>query len=148
MEKNKVLYEIKTLEKLIARYLLNINDCCFEVQGSPPTPTQMQIIDYILNHPNEDIHQRDLENVLNLRRATVSGVLQTMEKNLLIERVHFAGDARAKKIILNENAKKMFLECEEQISRLGALVTYGINDSDLKTFCSVINKMKENITKA
>ena len=66
-----------------------------------PTPTQMQIIEYILNHTSEDIYQRDLEDILNLRRATVSGVLHTMEKNNLIRRVTDNEDTRSKKILVS-----------------------------------------------
>ena len=38
------------------------------------------IIEYILDTDNKEVNQNELENVLKLRRATVSGVLQTMEK--------------------------------------------------------------------
>ena len=41
----------------------------------------MRIIAYIFNK-NGSIYQRDLERDLNLRRATLSGILNTMEKNM------------------------------------------------------------------
>lgn len=72
------------------------------------TPTQMQIIEYILEHDGSCVYQKDLENVLKLRRATVSGVLQTMEKNDFIERVIDKNDTRVKKIILNKKTSKIF----------------------------------------
>ena len=81
---NKVLYQLKSLEKIIIRNLLkdeedHVLNCNNDLASL--TPTQMQIVEYILNHNNEEIYQKDLENVLNLRRATVSGVLKTMKKN-------------------------------------------------------------------
>ncbi len=82
MKEYKLLYQIKALEQLVARLFIysDMSDSLFHI-----TPTQMQIIKYILKHPKENTHQKDLENILSLRRTTVSGVLKTMEKNNLIE---------------------------------------------------------------
>ena len=151
MKQSKVLYQIKTLEKMIARVFL-------KNQMIPPkvvikdiskttTPTQMQIIGYILDHIDEDIYQKDLENVLNLRRATVSGVLQTMEKNKLIERITYSGDSRKKKIILNEEAKKIFLENQKIMNKMEKIITQDIPKEELDIFSNVIEKMKKNIEK-
>ena len=90
---------------MIARYFLKQ----IEIEKlSKPTPTQMQIMDYFLDNNKKEIFQKDLEDILHLRRATVSGVLQTMEKNKLIQRVTDEEDTRIKKIILNKKAKKIF----------------------------------------
>ena len=141
MKEVRVLYQIKSLEKLILR--------CFssdsEMNKIPPTPTQMQIIEYILNNNKKDVYQKDLEEILNLRRATVSGVLQTMEKNELLKRVTNSSDARAKKIVLNDKTKKIFLKNKKKIEELEKLVTQNIKCEDLETFSKVINIMKENI---
>lgn len=107
----------------------------------------MQIINYILEHMKENIYQRDLENILNLRRATVSGVLQTMEKNKLIKRITDDNDTRAKKIILCENAKEIFLKSEKKFVELEETIVEGISNEELEVFLDVIKKMKENMKK-
>lgn len=147
MKNNKVLFQIKTLEKMIVRTLFNDKCIPEEKPKSIPTPTQMQIIEYILEHRNEDIYQKDLEEVLKLRRATVSGVLQTMEKNNLIVRIINSDDSRTKKIILNENAKKIFLENEKKLENLERIIISDIAKADLDIFSNVIEKMKKNISK-
>ena len=148
MEKCEVLYQIKTLEKLIFRELLKEN-AMFENGGEfkPPTPTQMQIIEYILEHFDEDVYQRDLENILKLRRATVSGVLMTMEKNKLIERVIDHKDTRSKKIILNTKAKEIFLKNVKKMKEIENTITNGVSEEELDVFFKVISKMKQNIEK-
>lgn len=142
MKEDKLLYQVKTLGALIGR-LFVCND--FSNKVIPPTPTQMQIIEYILRHPNENVYQKDLENILNLRRATVSGVLQTMEKNHLIERVIDTEDSRVKKIILNEHAKKMFESHEKKIEEIESIVIKGLNEEELLQFLRVIKKMQDNL---
>ena len=112
MKSHETLYKIRSLEKMIIRLFIDEKEfipeqCNLKKQKIFPTPTQMQIIAYILKHKNEDIYQRDLENVLKLRRATVSGVLKTMEKNGFITRITDKEDTRIKKIILNKNAEEI-----------------------------------------
>lgn len=144
MKKYRVLYDIKSLETLIVRTFINdVVPQCEKVKNFP-TPTQMQIIEYIVD-AKTDVYQKDLENVLNLRRATVSGVLQTMEKNCLIERVSSENDARVKKIILNPKTKALFLERKNQLEGLETLITKNIPGSSLEVFSNVLDMMKKNI---
>lgn len=74
MKSHETLYKIRSLEKMIIRLFIDEKEfipeqCNLKKQKIFPTPTQMQIIAYILKHKNEDIYQRDLENVLKLRRS-------------------------------------------------------------------------------
>ena len=146
MNDNKVLYEIKSLEKMLVRELINNSDIK-DKENLLPTPTQCQIIAYILNNKNKDIYQKDLEKVLNLRRATVSGVLHTMEKNGLIKRVTDESDTRTKKIILNEKIPERFNEYSKKIKKIENNIIKDISDKDLEIFLKVISQMKESIKK-
>lgn len=142
MKEYKLLYQIKTLEKLIGRMFI----CCDRFEKIiPPTPTQMQILEYILEHPKENIYQKDLEDILNLRRATVSGVLQTMEKNNLIERIIDSEDSRVKRIILNPEAKKIFKAHEKILREIEKNIIKGIPEEELLQFLKVIHKMQNNL---
>ena len=87
----------------------------------------MQILEYMFKHQDQEIYQKDLEKVLNLRRATVSGVLKTMEKNNLIERIIDSNDTRTKKIVLSNNAQKVFESSKEKIESLEKKCISGIN---------------------
>lgn len=146
MKKYNILYQIKTLEKMIFRKFIKNNSLNKNIDKlTPSTPTQLQIISYIIENPNSDIYQKDLENILNLRRATVSGVLQTMEKNNLIERIVDEHDTRTKKIILKEEVRKDFLKHKNTVTNLEKEIIKNIDEKDLETFSKVIAIMKENI---
>lgn len=147
MKENRLLFKVKSIEKMILRTFIHESDYELKEKGVIPTPTQMQIMEYILFKSNGEVLQKELENVLNLRRATVSGVLQTMEKNRLIERVIDNGDARTKKIILNADAKKLFLEREKEIERIEKIIIQGISKEELEVFSRVLEQMKNNIKK-
>ena len=142
MEKKSILYQINLLNKLLVRNFL-IDDKNNIISGI--TPTQMQIIEYILEKSDKDIYQKDLEDVLNLRRATVSGVLKTMEKNELIKRIEHGDDARTKKIVLNDKTYQLFLNGKKKIKSIEKVLLNNITKEDLSVVYRVLNSMNENI---
>lgn len=137
----KILFKLKDLDKIIVRSLLDQ-----EKLELLPSPTQMQIIEYIINS-DEEVLQCDLEKAIKLRRATISGVLKTMEKKNLITRVISSKDARVKKIILSDKTKKMYLESKSKLEALEELITSNISDNEINIFLEVMNKMQENLMK-
>ena len=137
----KILLKLKDLDKMIVRSLLDQ-----EKLELLPSPTQMQIIEYIINS-DEEVLQCDLEKAIKLRRATISGVLKTMEKKNLITRVISSKDARVKKIILSDKTKKMYLESKAKLEALEELITSNISDNEINIFLEVMNKMQENLMK-
>ena len=139
---NKVLDEIKELDINILRLIIN-SDCKDECNI---TPSQMRIIAYIFNK-NGSIYQRDLERDLNLRRATLSGILNTMEKNKLLYRLPSDIDARSKKIILNDKTKDIFTKKMENLMEVENILIRGINKDELTIFLDIIDRMKNNVKK-
>ena len=142
MKNRRVLYQIKSLEKSILRHNKEKS-----IKDKEITTTQMEILLYIFKNEDKDIYQKELENVLNLRRATVSGVLQTMEKNNLIKRITDAEDTRTKKIILNEETRNIFLRQLKQFDEIEKVIVDGISEKELEVFFEVIQKMKNNVEK-
>ena len=139
--KKDIYCQIKDLEILIVRMLFNTVKID---KFRPPTITQARIMDYILEH-EEDVYQKDLEKALNLRRATVSEVLRTMEKKGLIKREKNKMDARSKKIILLKNSKNCHSKITNNIIQLEEVLTQNITQEELEIFTTVLKKMQDNI---
>lgn len=138
IKEDSVLFMIKALDKSIIKSLLND-----KVEFIPPT--QVEIIEYILNNCGKKVYQRELEKVLCLSRATVSSVLMTMEKRGLIKRVTDENDARSKQIILNDIAKKIFCNAKLKLKEINDVMIKDLSDKELKMFLSIVNKMKDNM---
>lgn len=145
MEDKNIFNSIKELEKGIVRKIMS--ETSHDEMYSKPSIAQMQIIKYILKHEEETIYQRDLEEVFNLRRATISGILKTMEKNNVIIRVCDPNDARGKIVILSDDAKKFFKEKETLFKKLETVLKKDISKEELETFYKVILKMRDNINR-
>ncbi len=141
----KILLKIKTLHKLVMQDFLETNEDLRDI--NPPTPTQIQIMYYLINHQKEKVYQKDLEKVLNLKRATISGVLHTMEKNNLIERVTSEEDTRVKQIILNKKTKEIYEKSKEKFLILERTITQNLNQEEINKFLSTIDKMINNLKK-
>lgn len=141
MEKQRVTYLIKDLNHEIIRYI-----CLSGIDKQKmPTPAQMQILHFIISKQNEKIYQKDIGNALNLRRATLSEILKTMEKNNLIFRIKDQTDTRKKEIIISETAKNNFQIVKDKLNEAEKVITSGIKKEDLELFFKIINKMKENL---
>lgn len=145
MDDKNIFNSIKELEKGIVRKIMS--ETSHDEMFSKPSIAQMQIIKYILKHEEETIYQRDLEEVFNLRRATISGILKTMEKNNVIIRVCDPNDARGKIVILSDDAKKFFKEKETLFKKLETILKKDISKEELEIFYKVILKMRDNINR-
>lgn len=145
MDDKNIFNSIKELEKGIVRKIMS--ETSHDEMFSKPSIAQMQIIKYILKHDGKTIYQRDLEEVFNLRRATISGILKTMEKNNVIIRVCDPNDARGKIVILSDDAKMFFKEKETLFKKLETVLKKDISKEELETFYKVILKMRDNINR-
>ncbi len=129
-----MLYKMNSLNIVIGRKML------VDRFGA----SQMIIMNYILHH-RDGVYQKDLENILNLRRATVSGVLKTMEKHNLIERVICKEDVSCKKIVLKSDAINMFEEKKKEFLKLEEVVKKGLSKEEIDEFNHIIDSMRNNL---
>lgn len=132
-------HAVKTLSHEIDRYIMS--HAATEV-----TRMHGWIIRYIfVAGDKQDIFQRDIESVFNIRRSTATGILKLMEKNGLIVRTEAAHDARMKKITLTPRAEQIRERIDRGIEQTEAHLTDGISESELDSFFATINKMHENL---
>lgn len=143
MEKNRIAYEIITLDHNIRRFLINEGKCA--PIKNMPSQVQMRIVHYLIQNKDTDIYQRDLEKVFNLRRSTISGILKTMEKHNIIIRTDSKIDARSKKIELSSTSLKFYNESRKVFEKVNSILTKDIDTDDLEIFFKVAQKMKENL---
>lgn len=141
MEKLKTIYQIKNLNHIIVRYCSSQKD----LKENLPTPAQMQILDFIRKNQNNKIYQRDIGQNLGLRRATLSEILKTMEKNNLISRISDNKDTRIKEIILSDTAKEKFKHVKKLLENTEKTATQNIDEKELEIFFKVAKQIENNL---
>lgn len=137
-------YEIKTLENLITRRILAVA----KEEGYPAlTTVQIRIMRYLFLNKDKEIYQKDIEKNFVVRRSTASGIIDTMVKNGMLKREYSTIDLRVKRIVLTEKYLGQMDLLENLIDKFQSNLTEGISDTELNTFFSVIDKMKDNLKK-
>ena len=108
----------------------------------------MRIVDYLLNYIDKEyIYQKDIEEALNLSKATVSDVLNRMEKNGLIERNTNPNYTRSKMIVLSKDTKELFENNKKRLQELEKKAKKDITQEELEIFSNILNKMIKNFEK-
>ncbi|WP_337101838.1 MarR family winged helix-turn-helix transcriptional regulator [Paenibacillus sp. YIM B09110] len=131
-----ISFEIKILANMIKRKLDDGEKGLTGMQG--------WVIGYLRSNADRAVFQRDLERDFNIRRATVTGVLQLMERDGLIVREAVEHDARLKKITLTPKAITLH---EQVIRRFNAFeidLRSGLTEEEIATFFTISEKLKKN----
>lgn len=135
-----VIKDIREIEMIIGDYITKSQKYEKYINH-----TQMQIILYLIRHEGEDVCQKDLEIETHLKKASITGTLDSMEDKGIILRKQSEEDKRKNLIYLSEKTlnekeriKKRIYEIEEKINN-------NISEEELNQFYSVIDKMKANL---
>lgn len=134
--------DIKNLNNLISRRVQNLKTIAFldELTGSNGV-----ILNYLEEHSDVSISQKDIEKVFGITRSTASKVLSLMEKKGLIERHVDDFDARAKKIVITEKGCQAVAAIQMELKEFEASLTAGFKQEELEMLSSFISRMKKNI---
>ena len=114
-----------------------------EVDGSI-TPMQLWIIKFLSSQKAENVYQKDVEKEFRVKRATVSGLLQRMEKANLLVRVVAEADARRKLLKLTPRALALHNRIENTLLQLEKELEKGINPVERDVFMKVVAQIQEN----
>lgn len=136
------LKEIKELQNEILRQYSILSFGNFKLNNM----TQCEIVKILIDYDvkGETLYQKDLEKILNIRKSTISGILETMEKNKIIIRVI---SNKGKIIKMSDEAREEKDVVFNLLRTIENELLFGINKEDLEVFFKVIDKMKNNIKK-
>ena len=110
------------------------------------TVSQAYVIDFIsMEGKHRDIFQKDLEKEFDLKRSSISLMLNNMEKNDLIQRIPVAEDARLKKIILTEKAITLNKKISNAIDSVENKLCKDITLEEINMYYKVLNKIRNNL---
>lgn len=105
------------------------------------------IMGYLHYNEGRDIYQKTIESEFNIRRSTVTSILQLMEKKGYISRETVDEDARLKKIVLTPQGREIAVNTKKMIEEMERKLVEGIDPQELDTFYRVADKIKANLDK-
>ncbi len=113
-----------------------------------PTKTQSWVMRYLYENRGRDVYQRDIQEQFGVRRSTVTGILQLMEKNGWITRQSVGEDARLKKIMLTPQAVELHERVGECIQRAEEQLSRGLTPEEKREFFRLCEKICKNAEEA
>ena len=134
--------EIKNLNNMIHRHFTNLKTT--EILNKL-TGSNGYIIVYLMEHQNELITQKQIEEVLGITRSTASIVLSHMEENQLITRKILEQDSRIKSIHIMPKGMELYETMTREKIEFEAKLLQGFTSFELDQFVEYIRRMKKNI---
>lgn len=143
IEKNKLGLHISKINHIISR---SLDSAVINTIDNHLTVSQAYVIDFIsMKGDNQEVFQKDLEKEFDLKRSSISLMLNNMEKSDLIKRVPVAEDARLKKIVLTDKSKELYEKISRAIDSVEDRLCENITPDELKIFKRVLDKIRNNL---
>ena len=116
-----------------------------ENDGYGLTGMQFAIVSSIAKESaTRDVFQKDLEQKFDIRKSTVTGILNTMERDGLLLRETVPYDARLRKMILTDKALQAKQNTEQVIDSVESQLSKGLTEEEITTFLSILEKISKN----
>lgn len=131
------------------RMVHNSIDKFFDRRGNGETKKvprgQVMIIHYLMEHPDKEVYQKDIEKFFSISGATATNMIKGLERAGLVERIANEHDARLKRLVLTEKAivreqkiRKIIMELEEGMVR-------GFTEEEITTYCRLTDRVLQNL---
>ncbi len=135
-------FQIRTLSHLVKRV---IDQTAFSGEEVHPTGVQGWIIGYLYENRDKEVFQRDIQQQFSIRRSTVTGILQLMEKNGLITRSSVERDARLKKLELTPKAIELHERVGRSIRKMEEHLSQSLTSEEKAEFIRLCEKIRANL---
>lgn len=96
-------------------------------------------------HEEDGRPQNDMALVTNRHKATLTRLLDTMEKNHLVVRIPDKEDKRVKRIYLTKLGRQYFTAMGKVFEEAANEVQKGLTKTEIKTLISILKKVQGNI---
>lgn len=143
MHHDGVAVKLIGLGNLIRRALLALEE---DESAFQLTSMQRWVMGYLHHQPEtQDVFQKDIEQVFQLRGSTVTGMLKIMERNGYIVRQSVSYDARRKKLLLTEKAKRFCGHCDDRIEQMEKKLLKGITQGEKQELERLLQLVANNL---
>lgn len=142
--RGEIGFQVRALSNLIKR---QVDQCAAVTHEMPTTAMQGWVIGYLYENRDKDVFQKDVQQRFSVRRSTVTGMLQLMEKNGLIVRSSVESDARLKKITLTPKAIEMHEQIVDGIKQVEQMINNSLTQQEQQTFIALCEKVRLNLEK-
>lgn len=115
----------------------------FESKGIPLTKAQMITLRMLSRQ--DGIAQNNLAFITNRNKASLTRLIDTMEKKELVSRSHSSNDKRVKQVFITEKGKNVIESAVPALLEVMKDVQTGLSEKEINTTIKVLKKIRKNI---
>jgi len=113
--------------------------------NAPQSQLQGGILGFLYHQGERAVYQKDIEKEFRISRATATNTLQGMEKNGLIVRKSQDKDARLKRILMTEPARKCHEQVENHMRYMDRRMLQGLTEAEIAELYRLLGKLMDNL---
>ena len=126
--------------KMMHMYISNV----FQKNNIQVTKEQWVVLK-ILHEDNNGLIQNDLACITGRNKASLTRLINVMEKNNLVARIPSKTDARKNLIFITKNGKQLFLKMKPLMLQSINNLQQGISPEEKEIFINVMRKIQNNL---
>jgi len=137
----------KTLGPWIGKTFKMMNMFISDVfqQNNIQVTKEQWIVLKILHEDNDGVIQNDLAFITDRNKASLTRLINVMEKNLLVIRISSKEDSRKNLIHITKNGKELFLKMKPLMLKSMITIQSGITENEISNFMIVMIKIQNNL---
>lgn len=135
-------YQLRELGIYIKRYIESVDT---DEDSRKMRGIQMWALHYLLNHQEETVVQKDIEEALSIRKSTASKLIDRMLKHGFVETRTSAADRRMKEIFITPAGIAFLDQAHEMKRKMEADLRKNLTQEEVDQLLLIINKIKDAI---
>lgn len=129
---------------IINRKLRHMFDDAFAASGV--TGTQAAVLHFVYTEGKyRDVFQRDIEAVFNIRRSSVTSLLQGLEGKGFILRENVQEDCRLKKLVLTDKSINIADHIQHKIDELNNTILDGLSSNEVNFLNALLTQIEKKL---
>lgn len=133
-------WEIAYLNSRIRRYIFSVTTLNRVLNMS-----QMTLLVYLIRHDGEQVCQKDLENELALKKASITGLIDRLTEKGYLSREQAEDDRRKNYIRLTQKALNYKEEIYAKFQELDEMLKKDFTPEEMEMFYQISEKMEKNL---
>ena len=117
-----------------------------QLQKMDLTMSQLAVLCFLFKNENREVTQREIENYLNLKHPTVTGILQRMEMKGFVSCSKNCDDKRQKNISLTEKALELRKRINVRLTQMEDRLVDGLTKDERLMLNELLDKVYNNVT--
>ncbi|RYY20628.1 MAG: MarR family transcriptional regulator [Cytophagaceae bacterium] len=110
------------------------------------TTEMTQVLRYLWAH--DHVNQQEIANAVNRDKASLTSLLDNLERRELVERQADSHDRRNNRIVLTSKGRALEHAVAPLVQQMYAVASQGFSEDQLRTSIAMLAQMTQNLTQA